>query len=430
MRRILILLALLAVAAGDQQQKLRELAKIPTVHLTFRVEFLDAEKFLIQSGLRATNRTPARPEAELLAATKTATNATLWIELGDRYFCDMWRLSGDIQTNELPLATWGAITNRLVQAMGCYTKAIEAAPREPAVYLHRAACLMFAGPVIARGKDVPEEVLARLALNPTVIADVCQAARLRPDDLDLQVGAISMHLWGVAVQTGKKPEIPNRKILTPATKLAIAPFRERLDALAKHADPKIAAGACERLAFLEMTLDDNDAMPEALLERAIRLNPAASEQAWDMLIGLPLTRGDYSKLVELCTVRLKTADTSRNRLLLAKAQWANKQFDACAEQLQLVLKQEPKHFLATAGLAALALRQGDDAKAAELLTVAGKLITPEITAEQQADFHVLEAIHAAITGHQREAFGLLAKARRVHPENKRAQEVSDALLDF
>jgi tetratricopeptide (TPR) repeat protein len=163
--------------------------------------------------------------------------------------------------------------------------------------------------------------------------------------------------------------------------------------------------------------------------RAVTLD-SNREHAWEMLVAISLAAERFDELLAVCVERVKVADTIRNRYILAKAHERLKQLDKVAEQLDIILKREPDNFAATAGMATVSLRRGDDAKADDWLARADKLATDlsadrqdSVPAEQRADLRALHAIRALLAGDRDAAELHLGHAFKLDSDNKNARAV-------
>jgi tetratricopeptide (TPR) repeat protein len=258
-------------------------------------------------------------------------------------------------------------------------------------------------------------------------ANLQQAARLCPDNVNLQAGFASILVMSdaLAMSARSDPAKDLGDTLSERSRAALAEIRPRLETLAARNDPELAAHACEALAAIEF-MQGATGNAQKYGRRAVTLNPTR-ESAWEMLVGMQLKAEHPAELLTVCAERVKVADTIRNRYLLAKAHEQLDHYDKVAEQLDLILKREPDNFLATAGKAAMLLRRGDDAKAAECLQRAATLANNATEPAQRADLLSLQAIHAVLRGDRKTAALHLGQALKLDENNKNARAVLRAL---
>lgn len=115
--------------------------------------------------------------------------------------------------------------------------------------------------------------------------------------------------------------LPSLSSLPAASRELIHESMTRLEKLSQDADPKVAAGACEHLGFLDLTFGNSRAA-QAPLRRAVALDPAQDE-AWDLLSVTLLEATAPDEMLSVSQTRLKAKDSVRNRVILSKL-YANK----------------------------------------------------------------------------------------------------------
>jgi tetratricopeptide (TPR) repeat protein len=435
-----LLAAVLLLAAGTKPEQIRPLAELPTIEVNFKFGFQTTD---LSPG--STNDPPLRSELDLRALLEASpTNSAAWIDLGRQLTSratsnhlhmqsinldDVPNLVAAVRSGKLSRNDIRCAKQLLDEANLCFTKAIESEPNKPDGYVYRALCRWVFNGALQSVNDALNNKPSLFALPPdTTIADIQQAARLLPNDVKLQMAFVGFLLMSEAIinhldcfsATGCGTDI------SPKTHAAIAENISRLRTLSSCNDPKIAATACQGLGIFDFMLNGTNGVAVQCLQRAITLNPTY-EGAWDFLIGVYLTTERNDLLLAVCTDRLKTTDSIRNRYLLAKAHWRLHQVDKTEEHLRLILKRNPNDFLAITGMAAVMLRCGDPVKANEFLRQVDKIDTQSIPADQRADFHVLEAIHAMLNDYRVIAESFLDKAERLDPNNKNAKALRDAM---
>ena len=419
-------------AAGTQPEQIRALAKLPTMNIdiSFSINSTDF-------GITRTNNAPLRSEAELRVALKSSPrDSAAWRDLATELarralrdhlrtesitLNDIPRLIAAARSGELSRADINRARQLLDESVECCTKAIEAELGKSDGYLLRAAHrMMFQGVLqfIADTLDGKDSALISLMLTPDLFTDLREAARLRPDNAHLQSMCATYFLISeIYIRNSHATEKMHG---------TIADNLSRLETLAATNDPKIAAAACFGLGSIDFMLKGTNSIAAQRLQRAVTLDPS-NERAWDLLVGAHLTAKRDDALLAVCASRVKAADTVRNRYILAKAHEQLAQLDETAAQLDIILKREPNHFAAVTGMAALALRRGDDAKADEFLSRAEKLATDSVSAEQRSDLRVLHAIRALLRNERDGAELHLGHAFKLDHENKNARAVLRAM---
>jgi hypothetical protein len=101
--------------------------------------------------------------------------------------------------------------------------------------------------------------------------------------------------------------------------------------LSQDPDKARASAAWERLGFLKFMLHDTPGAKSAF-RRAVTFEPAR-EKAWEMLLAVTVSSGAPPEEMEgICRSLLKTKNSARNHLLLAKVLIKRDQADEAAVQ--------------------------------------------------------------------------------------------------
>ena len=430
------LAALYAADARKKTQPIRLLAKLPSISVSFKMEFQ-----ITEFGLDKTNAAPRVSESSLRETLKTTpTNATAWCTLGAQLLGRAMRdhlhaenINGENIPKLLAALQSGRLTREDIQharqlmdeALGCYAKAIASAPEESDGYLQRLGCRLIFRTCLQlldatlEGKPPSQSQ----PITPDTFDDFQQAARLCPDNVKLQ--ATFLIYLAICDAAAKRDGSILDEAFATKSRTAIAEARSRLETLTACKNPGLAAQACEGLA-IPAFMFGSAAEAQKLVQRAVTLDPAR-DSAWELLASVQIRAERRDDLLTVCTERVKAADTIRNRYFLAKAYEQLDQFDKTAEQLDLILKREPDNFLATTGRAAILLRCSDDAKATEFLQRAAKLANDITEPAQRADLFTLQAISETLIGDRKTAELYLGQALKLDENNKNARAVRSEL---
>lgn len=132
----------------------------------------------------------------------------------------------------------------------------------------------------------------------------------------------------------------------------------RLEALSENPDKKSAAGALEKLGLLNFYLK-NFTAAKGNLRRAVALDPSL-EQSWDILLGIIHESGSPEEVVSLCQSRLKSKNSARNHLLLAKSYVHQKKWNEAGFEAINAGKLETNNIVPPLMLTAISLKQSSD----------------------------------------------------------------------
>jgi len=319
------------------------------------------------------------------------------------------------------------------EAAGCFDRAVSLAPGEPDVFLRRALHCYLAE-VAARlikhfqGKETLD---ANQLTTPWAksVPDLREAIRLAPESPKL----IGLTVWYEWMSAGNQAD-PNSKAfetLPEATRQSIHDAMNRLAALGERPNPKLAAQALETAAILKLAAEDA-AGAATDLRRAVSLDPTR-DNAWELLVGaLALSSASPEQLVSACESRLKSRDSARNHLLLAKVLVKQQRWQKAAEQTRAALELEKNSVLAHMMAAALIIRQkGKLAVAMEhLYSVKDALDTMPDHDEKWArvrEFLLNGAIVSALNDQPKQAKNLVNRVLKRDPDDKEAKAILSAI---
>jgi tetratricopeptide (TPR) repeat protein len=324
---------------------------------------------------------------------------------------------------------------QFAEALTCYNKAVELAPREPEVWTRRAVARLVFG--LFRGVILVAEGKAANAMaslfNEEGLADLQELARLRPDD-PKAVGLAALYevlLFVVHNADKLNPADGVLQALPEKTRESVRAKIRRLEGLEQGQDARTAAGAAEILGVVCWVALRDPAGTEAHLRRALALNPDR-DPVWDILTGWLGAAGRDQECLQVCLGRLKHHDSAYGRLLAAKACENLGQLDKAEEHVRLGLKQEPEDVRCAVALAALLLKR-DDARALEQagrqLDRVGKLLQTSTVQDGRNDYLITRALYAALTGDAPRARQLLCGVLRADKDNESAQKALAAVGD-
>jgi hypothetical protein len=252
------------------------------------------------------------------------------------------------------------------EASRCYDCASAIALTEPEVFLQRAGFLFSSNWQACffrhyrNNEEIPAKEWRLAFFSPACAASLQKASRLAPKDYAMTTMAAYFTYFNALQQSSPEKSdlssLPSLSSLPAASRELIHESMTRLENLSYDPDPKIAAGACEHLGFLDLTFGNNRATQENL-RRAVALDPARDE-AWDMLMATLLDSASPDELLSVCKSRLQAKDSVRNRILLGKiyAQKAGN-WNEAAKQAEASCKLETNNVVPRLLLAAIALKQ-------------------------------------------------------------------------
>ena len=395
-------------------------------------------------------------ESAFRKATLVSSNDwKCWVSLGNflpnEYFFSMFptNLSGQIVPGQMPsqevLDYWPSAEALKKAETACdeasrsFERAMILAPKEPEVFFQYAGFLSSSNwqncffRHYRDYKTVSSQKLLMAFFSPETIANLKKSAELKQKDYQY-ISLAAYFEYSIAAIEANNTNF-TASILPDKTRQSIHNAMSHLENLSEDPDKKTAAGALENLGFLNMAFENKPAAA-ADFRRAVALDPTR-EQSWDLFLA---TAGADSReeAVAVCEARLKQKDSSRNRLLLARAFEHQKKWDQAGEHSEAALKLEPENIVAHLELTALDLTQSTDtnffAKAYEQCTHAEAAFEklPD-NAEKQSRWRELTLNLAILDGlvntpeYQKAARVCLKAVLKNYPDDKRAREISKAL---
>ncbi len=446
MRTILtaLLVAIVPTVSAEpvKTNELRRLAKLPTNTVQAFIGISSLESYLDQMPAAEAAK-PSRNETQLRAVLQTnPRDATAWCELGNSLLhramsnhlhlaeinlADIAKVVRDVQEGRLTENDIRAAEQLTDESLDCFGKAIAAAPDEVRGYLYRALFRMLLRTYFHAARNAltgQQQPGMMLMFGDDIIADLREAARLRPDDSKAQEIVVVWQIMSVMFANPRAFSM-EKGIGAQVTGPVRQSIREnvvRLETLASSTNRATVAGANNALGCIAFLLTGPSEEAVKRLHAAVAADPTL-ERAWELLSGALVSKEQFDQLALVSAERLRAADTPRNRFIFAKALERLNQFDKAEEQLDLILKRHPNDFAAIVGKAALALRDGRDKVAVQFLSRADALSNDATDRTQRADFHTLQAILAALRGQRNEAERYLGFAFRLDENNKNARAV-------
>ena len=245
------------------------------------------------------------------------------------------------------------------EAVQCFNRAVELAPKEPGAWLARALHRIFAGmfqQAIDRARDQPRARPLNtfdFMSSDAICADWEQVARLSPTNH----AAIGYWGWSEALpalmQAGDDKPIDS---LTGRRRRHLLESMRMLEQLTDRAPARSSAAAWETIGMLRAAVFQDAPGAVAAFRRATEIDPAR-RNAWECLAGLTASEDRPSELITVCEGQLKHHDTARSRIMLAKAFDKAGQREKALAQARLAVQKEPGDLAAQLSAAALHLRR-------------------------------------------------------------------------
>jgi tetratricopeptide (TPR) repeat protein len=254
----------------------------------------------------------------------------------------------------------------ITEAEGLLDEAVAVAPSEPRVYLERSAHKSLRSTEellskVMRGENVERARLMRDDPPLECLPDMRRFTELdrnNPRSVGLGVS------WECMVQMTANPQGASEKgfrlgALPERSQRFVRDNMARLEELSHSAHKSDAVDALQALAIIQGGLLREFDKSAANARRALALD-SERESIWETRIGALVVLEDYGALLEACEGRVKKKDTTRNRVLFAKALFLNKQFAKAEQQANAALKIDPSDFYANLCMAALILKRAKD----------------------------------------------------------------------
>jgi tetratricopeptide (TPR) repeat protein len=336
--------------------------------------------------------------------------------------------------------TLGKAEASIGEASRCFGRAVALAPKESDVFFQCAGFMSVSNyqNCLFRHYRTGEEISApqwSLAFfSQETIANLQKAADLSPKDPELNGLVASFEFFRAVLLHNRSSTNYSIEWLPDKTRRSIHSTMTRLQNLSELPDKKTAAGALEKLGFLNMTFQNN---MEAVVDfrRAVALDPTR-EASWDMLLGAMLDSGaSPEELTSVCESRLKYNNSARNHLLLAKALTKEQKWDDAAAQAVMAGKLETNNVVPPLFCAAIALKESAQTNyltAAKICMNYADAIRKTIPVKEQKvewwrEFMLNGAILHALDGQPKLAKDWVGEVLKDYPNDETAKGILEAL---
>jgi tetratricopeptide (TPR) repeat protein len=327
------------------------------------------------------------------------------------------------------------------EASRCFDRAMTIAPKEPEVFIQRAAYMSSSNWFscfvrhIRRSEEIEDNAFFLAHFSPETIANLQKAAELRPKDYQL-IGLAAYSQWFNAVLQANVTSNFTFDMLPDKNRQSIRNAMTSLETLSQDSDKTTAAGALRYLGMLNMAFGNKEAAT-ANFRRAVSLNPA-HEQTWDLLFGMLLDSGSLNDLLAVGESRLKANNSARNHLVLGKVYAKMGNWKEANNQATIAGKLETNNIIPPLLLAAVALKQSADTNqmtmAFRYLTCAEEILAQmpknDETQKRWREMLLDSAIAGGLQGSengQKLARQWLAVVLEYYPDDNDAKEILSAL---
>ncbi|MHB1307699.1 MAG: hypothetical protein ACYC23_11515, partial [Limisphaerales bacterium] len=255
------------------------------------------------------------------------------------------------------------------EARDCFDRSVKAAGDLADAYSSRLTFGMGTGTLLGRLFEDDSRTrppgLSGL-LTPEVLADLRTVARVTTNEMyAIGMSAIYEGMAGWDRQSASGgPEQSAWNSISESGREHVRTCLGRLRTFAEGPNPQLAAAALAATAVVEMVLMRDPARAEAGFRRSVRVNPLP-EKPWEGLFGTLVVQEHWDELATACRERLALKESPRVRIMLAKALERMGEREAAENELEAVLKYQPRHDLVRIGLLNLQLRRADDEAALE-----------------------------------------------------------------
>ena len=325
------------------------------------------------------------------------------------------------------------------EARSCYDKAVSVGPLEPGAYQAR-VCFRWAGTQLLYLLIEPERTAdsppSQSLFPAEAVADLNQVAKLTTNDAYAIGMAASVEatkaMSSIPKEAMSSNDIRERgfwPFLPDSARTYVREAMSRLEQLGRNEDKAIAGGALAALGGLQLIVRRDPVAAKTNLRRSTELRPAA-DCPWELL-GLVLVQSErWQDLAALGEERLKSKDSVRYRIVLAKAYERLGKTTEVEKHVQAALKLAPNDLLANTALAALRLKHATDDALAQVGEMMAQLKQSAFKAapqEQQMGFEFLHGLYFGLAGNREEAASHFRRLREVNPDEATYREAYDAL---
>jgi hypothetical protein len=321
----------------------------------------------------------------------------------------------------------------LNEALGYHDKAKQLAPTDPKCqeqrYGFKLSEVILRNAICVYRNQKPQYPMVQL--ERTLLDELQAAARLQPDHLLWQSQMVHQLILA-GYQYRKDNQGKTDKTFTPARPEDMQAIRDgmaRIEKLATEGKGDAPVYCYSMLATLSASMQDH-AGAEKYARKILQLDPK-NQTAGEQLQQALLLQERKAEQLQAAQVLADANRSSRNCFLLAKALVLNQRYDLAEQMCLAGLKLDTSDPYCLLGLAALAMRKGDDQKtldlARDLLNRARHELRPESGMHMFIELEYLEAIHQALSGDADLARLKLERLHRDNPEVPRFEKAISAI---
>jgi tetratricopeptide (TPR) repeat protein len=322
------------------------------------------------------------------------------------------------------------------EASACFDRAVAVATNCADAYLQRGLHKSFDGYLqnvfaFVQGEKTDMNEVMKGMFTVESLPDLQTAARLSSSEYRTVAMAAFFEAFAADFEFTKHAQNTVRwQQLPDRSQRSIREAVARLDNFGQNPDAKISAGAMECLTIIQAFVIGDRAGAEKSARRAVTLDPSR-DTAWDLLIGFLVKPESYQELRTVCEQRLRHRESSRNRILLAKAYEKLNQLDRAEQHVQAALRLDSDDFTANLSEAVLLMKRPSDsglASAYRYLTRSEQLLKKATQLEQRhLQFILTSSIYYALRGETDKARQLLRDVLEADRNNEDAREILSAL---
>lgn len=321
----------------------------------------------------------------------------------------------------------------LEEALACANRAIDLAPREPQPYEDRALCscnvsvLHF---VKDSEKGLPGDPIQyyRTIFPTNAVPDLWRMADLMPEDPSAITKAAFFEVWATIFQTIKRPDqVRDGNLLGHLSEDRQKSFRRgltRLENLGQSANKQISARALEFLGALQSIVMRDQTRAEGNLRRAVAIDPSR-ELAWDLLMSILKELDRPTDAVATAEARLKTKESTFNRIAAAKACDQLGRLDKAQTHVEAALKITPDDYTVNFSAAIVLVKRSTDEdsirRAKEFIERASKASGHPASKDEWIHWTLTSGIMAALEGYSEIARSAFKRVIDIDPENETAK---------
>lgn len=321
----------------------------------------------------------------------------------------------------------------LQRAADCFDKAVLLDSTNSAAYLARSVFRSFYVAMNTalsgrEGDNTTERDLERKVFSQNAIDDLLRASELAPRSPEL-LALASLVPSVASIQENHLSINLLNKNLTSLPLGASSLTRDKLVALqelGESNDPAVSSPAWEFAGTIQLLAFGDVDGAQLSFQRAIA-SDATRERAWDLLtLGL-VQAGEFDDLVESLSIRLETAPTSRNQLLLARAYERAGNVEKAQWSAVSALAANKNDFLANLAVANMIFKHPDESllpRALDCIKRAEKHLGSFPTQQNYVDLALTRAIYFGLTDQPEQARTVLKEMQ----ETANSPEIEAALL--